>query len=164
MPIPAPAPPAEDPDYVWDVFYHRARLNEYDKIGNVGTLWVFSLTLSDHIAHCLCFIRTGLPASFADPFSSDSESEPEDEADEDSNGKPKTSSLVILVTDPPQRRNTIRTIIRTRKALIHLRAVVSIRQCFINCGVSSFWHADVFHESSDYDEMLRDGDSDTAWR
>ncbi|EIM81721.1 uncharacterized protein STEHIDRAFT_142261 [Stereum hirsutum FP-91666 SS1] len=56
-----------DPDYVWDVFFHRpGTLQDYANVGNVGTL-------------------TGLPASFGDPDESDAESEPEDEADEDSN-------------------------------------------------------------------------------
>ncbi|KAI0056405.1 hypothetical protein BV25DRAFT_1872792 [Artomyces pyxidatus] len=66
---PSAEPASPDPDYVWDVFYHRAGLlNEYDGITNVATL-------------------TGLPASFADPYMSDSESEEEDEADEDSNAE-----------------------------------------------------------------------------
>ncbi|KAI0030269.1 hypothetical protein K488DRAFT_72333 [Vararia minispora EC-137] len=66
---PAPPLPTDDPEYVWDVFYHQAGLaDDYEEMpnANIGTL-------------------TGLPASFDDPFSSDEESEPEDEADEDSN-------------------------------------------------------------------------------
>jgi len=40
---PAPIPPSDDPDYVWDVFYHRAGLlNEYDAAANIGTLYVNS--------------------------------------------------------------------------------------------------------------------------
>ncbi|KAF8258930.1 hypothetical protein EI94DRAFT_1834689 [Lactarius quietus] len=66
---PIPIPPSDDPDYVWDVFYHRAGLtNEYDAAANVATL-------------------TGLPNSLADPYASASESEEEDEADEDSNAE-----------------------------------------------------------------------------
>ncbi|KAI9447352.1 hypothetical protein BJY52DRAFT_1228295 [Lactarius psammicola] len=66
---PAPIPPRGDPDFVWDVFYHRAGLtNEYDAAANVATL-------------------TGLPDSLADPYASASESEEEDEADEDSNAE-----------------------------------------------------------------------------
>jgi hypothetical protein len=41
VPIATPAPvlPRDDPDYVWDVFYHRAGLiNEYDAAANIGTL------------------------------------------------------------------------------------------------------------------------------
>ncbi|KAI0051508.1 hypothetical protein FA95DRAFT_1554601 [Auriscalpium vulgare] len=65
--VPASLPPLDDPDYVWDVFYHRAGLiNEFDNTIHIATL-------------------TGLPSSFGDPFASDSESEEEDEADEDSN-------------------------------------------------------------------------------
>ncbi|TFY72883.1 hypothetical protein EVG20_g151 [Dentipellis fragilis] len=71
-PLPSPGvPPAsnvEGPDYVWDVFFHRPGALNYTSVSNIGTL-------------------TGLPASFADPFSSDSESEPEDDADEDSNAE-----------------------------------------------------------------------------
>ncbi|KAA1473809.1 hypothetical protein DENSPDRAFT_297712 [Dentipellis sp. KUC8613] len=63
-----PATNAEDPDYVWDVFFHRPGALNYASVSNIGTL-------------------TGLPASFSDPFSSDSESEPEDDADEDSNAE-----------------------------------------------------------------------------
>lgn len=38
---PAPIPPRDDPDFVWDVFYHRAGLtNEYDAAANVATLYV----------------------------------------------------------------------------------------------------------------------------
>lgn len=41
--MPAPIPPSDDPDYVWDVFYHRAGLlNEYDAAANIGTLYVGS--------------------------------------------------------------------------------------------------------------------------
>ncbi|KAI0291783.1 hypothetical protein B0F90DRAFT_1774468 [Multifurca ochricompacta] len=65
---PAPIPPSDDPDYVWDVFYHRAGLlNDHDAVGNIATL-------------------TGLPGPLADAYASASESEEEDEADEDSNG------------------------------------------------------------------------------
>ena len=40
--IPAPIVPNDDPDYVWDVFYHRAGLpNDYDG-ANVATLYVDS--------------------------------------------------------------------------------------------------------------------------
>jgi hypothetical protein len=66
---PVPIPSSDDPDFVWDVFYHRAGLtNEYDAAANVATL-------------------TGLPNSIADPYASASESEEEDEADEDSNAE-----------------------------------------------------------------------------
>ncbi|KAH9059905.1 hypothetical protein EDB87DRAFT_1684173 [Lactarius vividus] len=66
---PAPIPPRDDPDFVWDVFYHRAGLtNEYDAAAKVATL-------------------TGLPNSLADAYASASESEEEDEADEDSNAE-----------------------------------------------------------------------------
>jgi hypothetical protein len=66
---PAPIPPSDDPDFVWDVFYHRAGLtNEYDAAAKVATL-------------------TGLPDALADPYASGSESEEEDEADEDSNAE-----------------------------------------------------------------------------
>lgn len=43
IPIATPAPilPKDDPDYVWDVFYHRAGLfNDYDFAANVATLYV----------------------------------------------------------------------------------------------------------------------------
>ncbi|ETW81994.1 hypothetical protein HETIRDRAFT_451648 [Heterobasidion irregulare TC 32-1] len=67
--MPPPSAPSDDPDYVYDVFYHRAgALLENENVTNIGTL-------------------IGLPASFADPNSSDSESEEEDEADEDSNAE-----------------------------------------------------------------------------
>lgn len=87
-----------DPDYVWDVFFHRpGTLQDYANVGNVGTLYVVHLfpvfTLHLHgflprIDRHISFPspRTGLPASFGDPDESDAESEPEDEADEDSNG------------------------------------------------------------------------------
>jgi hypothetical protein len=39
IPIPAPIPPIDDPDYVWDVFYHRAGLPDYEA-ANVATLYV----------------------------------------------------------------------------------------------------------------------------
>lgn len=66
---PGPIPPSDDPDFVWDVFYHRAGLtNEYDAAAKVATL-------------------TGLPNSLADAYGSSSESEEEDEADEDSNAE-----------------------------------------------------------------------------
>lgn len=87
-----------DPDYVWDVFFHRpGTLQDYANVGNVGTLYVVPL-LPLFTLHVHCFLpridrlfsfpslRTGLPASFGDPDESDAESEPEDEADEDSNG------------------------------------------------------------------------------
>jgi len=62
-------PPSGDPDYVWDVFYHRAGLlNDRDAAANVATL-------------------TGLPRLLADAYASASESEEEDEADEDSNAE-----------------------------------------------------------------------------
>ncbi|KAI0248311.1 hypothetical protein BJV78DRAFT_1237447 [Lactifluus subvellereus] len=65
---PAPFPSRDDPDYVWDVFYHRAGLlNDYDAVANIATL-------------------RGLPGPLADAYASASESEEEDEADEDSNG------------------------------------------------------------------------------
>jgi hypothetical protein len=39
--MPLPILPRDDPDYVWDVFYHRAGLlNDYDAVGNVATLYV----------------------------------------------------------------------------------------------------------------------------
>jgi hypothetical protein len=38
--IPAPVPPIEDPDYVWDVFYHRAGLLDAYDAANVATLYV----------------------------------------------------------------------------------------------------------------------------
>ncbi|KAH9954006.1 hypothetical protein BC827DRAFT_1245594 [Russula dissimulans] len=69
VPITTPSqiPPRGDPDYVWDVFYHRlGLLNDRDGAANVATL-------------------TGLPESLADAYASASESEEEDEADEDSN-------------------------------------------------------------------------------
>lgn len=66
---PVPIPSSDDPDFVWDVFYHRAGLtNEYDAAAKVAML-------------------TGLPDSLADPYASASESEEEDEADEDSNAE-----------------------------------------------------------------------------
>ncbi|KAI0299584.1 hypothetical protein BC826DRAFT_995379 [Russula brevipes] len=66
--VPASFPLSDDPDYVWDVFYHRAGLlNDHDAAANVATL-------------------TGLPESLGDAYASASESEEEDEADEDSNG------------------------------------------------------------------------------
>ncbi|KAH8994115.1 hypothetical protein EDB86DRAFT_2829930 [Lactarius hatsudake] len=69
VPAPAPIPPRDDPDYVWDVFYHHAGLtDEYDAAAKVATL-------------------TGLPNSLADAYASASESEEEDEADEDSNAE-----------------------------------------------------------------------------
>lgn len=69
VPAPAPIPQRDDPDFVWDVFYHRAGLtNEYDAAAKVATL-------------------TGLPNSLADAYASASESEEEDEADEDSNAE-----------------------------------------------------------------------------
>lgn len=68
---PAPLPPTDDPDYVWDVFYHRAGLMDDDleelPAVNVGTL-------------------TGLPGNFDAGDSDDEESVEGDEADEDSNG------------------------------------------------------------------------------
>ncbi|KAH9968335.1 hypothetical protein BGW80DRAFT_1254476 [Lactifluus volemus] len=67
--MPLPILPRDDPDYVWDVFYHRAGLlNDYDAVGNVATL-------------------SGLPEPLADAYASASESEEEDEADEDSNAE-----------------------------------------------------------------------------
>src|SRR5579863_8896813 len=42
VPVATPAPvlPRDDPDYVWDVFYHRAGLtNDYDTTANIGTLY-----------------------------------------------------------------------------------------------------------------------------
>ncbi|KAH9952940.1 hypothetical protein BC827DRAFT_1251429 [Russula dissimulans] len=69
VPIATPSriPPRGDPDYVWDVFYHRSGLlNDRDAAANVATL-------------------TGLPESLADAYASASESEEDDEADEDSN-------------------------------------------------------------------------------
>ncbi|KAI0316267.1 hypothetical protein OF83DRAFT_262772 [Amylostereum chailletii] len=69
LPAADPVPPTDDPDYVWDIFYHRAGLdNDEIKAVNIATL-------------------TGLPASFSDPYSSDSDTEPEDDADEDSNAE-----------------------------------------------------------------------------
>ncbi|KAI0262443.1 hypothetical protein BC834DRAFT_1002584 [Gloeopeniophorella convolvens] len=66
---PAPIPPTDDPDYVWDVFYHRAGLlNEYDGVTKIATL-------------------TGLPEPLEDSYASSSDSEEEDEADEDSNAE-----------------------------------------------------------------------------
>ncbi|KAH9954000.1 hypothetical protein BC827DRAFT_1245554 [Russula dissimulans] len=66
---PSQIPPRGDPDYVWDVFYHRSGLlNDRDAAANVATL-------------------TGLPESLADAYASASESEEEDEADEDSNAE-----------------------------------------------------------------------------
>jgi hypothetical protein len=39
--MPAPFLPSDDPDYVWDVFYHRAGLfNDYDAVANIATLYV----------------------------------------------------------------------------------------------------------------------------
>lgn len=60
----------DEDDYVWDVFYYRPTLSEWNTVagGNVGSL-------------------TGLPPSVNDPDDSDSESEPEDEDDEDSNAE-----------------------------------------------------------------------------
>ncbi|KZV76199.1 hypothetical protein PENSPDRAFT_646478 [Peniophora sp. CONT] len=66
---PAPLPPTDDPDYVWDVFYHRAGLmDDLEELPavNVGTL-------------------TGLPGNFDAGDSDDEESVEGDEADEDSN-------------------------------------------------------------------------------
>jgi hypothetical protein len=44
-PVPIATPPSfepsDDPDYVWDVFYHRAGLlNDYDAVTNIATLYV----------------------------------------------------------------------------------------------------------------------------
>ena len=67
---PAPLPPTDDPDYVWDVFYHRAGLmDDLEELPalNIGTL-------------------TGLPGNFDAGDSDDEESVEGDEADEDSNG------------------------------------------------------------------------------
>lgn len=94
----------EDLDYVYDVFFHRpGTLQDYANVGNVGTLYVLPFFLSFLILGCLrnlwfcvCVIlvfSTGLPASFGDPYESDSEDEPEDEADEDSNGMSLVFSL-----------------------------------------------------------------------
>lgn len=38
--IPAPIQTNDDPDYVWDVFYHRAGLPDYYDAANVATLYV----------------------------------------------------------------------------------------------------------------------------
>jgi hypothetical protein len=38
--IPAPILTIDDPDYVWDVFYHRAGLPDYYDAANVGTVYV----------------------------------------------------------------------------------------------------------------------------
>ena len=40
IPMPAPIPPSDDPDYVWDVFYHRAGLPDDYEAANVATLYV----------------------------------------------------------------------------------------------------------------------------
>ena len=67
---PAPLPTTDDPDYVWDVFYHRAGLmDDLEELPavNIGTL-------------------TGLPGNFDAGDSDDEESVEGDEADEDSNG------------------------------------------------------------------------------
>ena len=40
IPIPAPIPPSDDPDYVWDVFYHCAGLPDNYEAANVATLYV----------------------------------------------------------------------------------------------------------------------------
>jgi hypothetical protein len=83
---PAPLPPTDDPEYVWDVFYHRAGLaDDYEEKPNVNIATLCASLLQTNCAP-LKFVRTGLPASFDDPDSSDDESELEDEADEDSNG------------------------------------------------------------------------------
>ncbi|KAI0271794.1 hypothetical protein BGY98DRAFT_1006032 [Russula aff. rugulosa BPL654] len=71
-PVPITIPPPiltnDDPDYVWDVFYHRAGLTDRYDAANVATL-------------------TGLPGPLADGFTSADESEEEDGADEDSNAE-----------------------------------------------------------------------------
>jgi hypothetical protein len=42
---PVPILPSDDPDFVWDVFYHRAGLtNEYDAAANIATLYVESIS------------------------------------------------------------------------------------------------------------------------
>jgi len=43
VPIVTPVPilSSDDPDYVWDVFYHRSGLlNDRDAAANIGTLYV----------------------------------------------------------------------------------------------------------------------------
>ena len=90
VPVATPAPvlPRDDPDYVWDVFYHRAGLtNDYDAAANIGTLYVNSWHPSKGVrGDDFCPCRTGLPEPLTDPYASASDSEEEDEADEDSNG------------------------------------------------------------------------------
>jgi len=116
---PAPLPLTDDPDYVWDVFYHLAGLaDDYEEMpnANIGTLCVRpwgSGTLAGLISHA----RTGLPASFDDPYSSDEDTEPEDEADEDSNGVLTIYFLRGHYTQEPKRRNTIKTTIPTKIAM-----------------------------------------------
>ncbi|KAI9510147.1 hypothetical protein F5148DRAFT_1181910 [Russula earlei] len=67
--MPAQIRSNDDPDFVWDVFYHRSGLlNDRNAAANVATL-------------------TGLPEPLADTYASASESEEEDEADEDSNAE-----------------------------------------------------------------------------
>ena len=119
LPAASPIPHVDDPDYVWDVFYHRAGLDDDVDVQavNVATLCVL-----------LCFLRafthryslrTGLPASFTDPYASDSDSEPEDEADEDSNGCITWLVPFSTSTDVgPQQKNIIRMIIPKKKTAI----------------------------------------------
>jgi hypothetical protein len=40
IPAPIPEPPHDDPDYVWDVFYHRAGMPDAYDAANVATLYV----------------------------------------------------------------------------------------------------------------------------
>jgi hypothetical protein len=76
----------DEEDYVWDVFYYRPTLSEWNAVagGNIGSLCVLLLTLC--LTHNNMVSSTGLPPSVNNPDESDSESEPEDEDDEDSNG------------------------------------------------------------------------------
>ena len=165
MLIPAPAPPAEDPDYVWDVFYHRARLNEYDKIGNIGTLWVFLLSfslitwLTVSTSSGRAYLRLS-PTRFLQSQSPSQKTRPTKTL----MVKLKTSSLVMLVTDLRTAEEYYKNDYPDEESPDSSEGSGKYMPMFISFGISSFWHVDAFQELSDYDEMLRDDDSDTAWR
>ncbi|KAH9043526.1 hypothetical protein EDB83DRAFT_2318014 [Lactarius deliciosus] len=88
VPAPAPIPPRDDPDFVWDVFYHRA--------GLTNEIRCRRKSCDVTVGRELLARRTGLPNSLADAYASASESEEEDEADEDSNGAPHSRSQSFI--------------------------------------------------------------------
>jgi hypothetical protein len=172
--VPIPESKSRGDDYVWDVFYHRpTELSEWNAIANIGTLCVnfFCLCLQGFswcLVSLICLAETGLDC----PLPLLIRTIPTLILSRKMRLM-RTPMVCFLVSnlatlrDQPdclQRKSITRTTIQRR---IHLRMPVMVAVRHLLCpllAASAHVNLDMFHEQSDYEDMLDDSFDEHRWR